>query len=140
MSRIYSDRPASEGFGPIVPLVPRDPEQAAFGVCCPAIIQSIKRLKQDILQRRTVSLDLEETLIALSIASTTNPTAELAMEQLTFLAECDMHMSHMPTPGDESGLRRLGINTRASRPAICPRVEPPAALTCPVHPHTLSAL
>jgi uncharacterized protein (UPF0371 family) len=76
----------------------------------PGIIQSITRLKQDILQRKTVSLDLEETLVALSIASTTNPTAEAAMEQLKQLAGCDVHMTHIPTPGDESGLRRLGAN------------------------------
>lgn len=76
----------------------------------PNIIHSVAKLKQDILRRKSVSLDLDETLIALSIASTTNPTAALAMEQLTKLAGCEMHMTHMPTPGDETGLRRLGIN------------------------------
>ena len=76
----------------------------------PNIIQSIAHLKQDVLQRKSVSLDLEETLIALSIASTTNPTAELALAQLKRLAGCEVHMTHMPTPGDETGLRRLGVN------------------------------
>lgn len=76
----------------------------------PAIISSIAHLKQNVLQRKTVSLDLEETLVALSIASTTNPTAQLAMAQLKSLRGCEMHMTHMPTPGDETGLRRLGIN------------------------------
>ncbi|MCG8568007.1 MAG: DUF1846 family protein, partial [Desulfobacterales bacterium] len=23
---------------------------------------------------------------------------------------CEMHMTHMPSPGDEEGLRRLGVN------------------------------
>jgi uncharacterized protein (UPF0371 family) len=32
------------------------------------------------------------------------------MEQLKQLAGCDVHMTHIPTPGDESGLRRLGAN------------------------------
>lgn len=76
----------------------------------PNIIQSIARLKQKTLGQRTVSLDVAETLIALSIASTTNPTAELAMAQLKQLRGCDLHMTHMPTPGDETGLRRLGVN------------------------------
>ncbi|MBN1420053.1 MAG: DUF1846 family protein, partial [Planctomycetes bacterium] len=58
----------------------------------------------------TVSLDLEETLIALSISSTTNPIAKLAMERLKDLRNCDAHMTHIPTPGDETGLRRLGIH------------------------------
>ena len=76
----------------------------------PQIISSIGRLKQDILQRKTISLDLEETLIALSIASTINPTAELALSQLKNLRRCEIHMTHIPTPGDEAGLRRLGVN------------------------------
>jgi len=76
----------------------------------PNIIQSVATLKQEVLGRKTVSLDLEETLIALSIASTTNPTAELAMSQLKLLRGCEIHMTHMPTPGDDTGLRRLGVN------------------------------
>jgi len=51
----------------------------------PNIIESIAFMKQNILGRKSVSLDLGETLIALSIASTTNPTAELAIDQLTKL-------------------------------------------------------
>jgi uncharacterized protein (UPF0371 family) len=76
----------------------------------PNIIESIASLKKDILNRKTISLDLEETLIALSISSTTSPVARLAMEQCTQLAGCEMHMTHIPTPGDEKGLRRLGVN------------------------------
>jgi len=76
----------------------------------PNVLESIASLKKDILERRTISLDLDETLIALSISSTTNPTARLAMEQLKRLRGCEMHMTHLPTPGDEKGLRRLGVN------------------------------
>ncbi|MCE5326177.1 MAG: DUF1846 domain-containing protein [Planctomycetaceae bacterium] len=76
----------------------------------PAIVQSIAHLKQEILQRKTLSLDLEETLIALSIAATTNPTAELAVSQLKALRGCEVHMTHLPAPGDDAGLRRLGVN------------------------------
>ncbi len=76
----------------------------------PNIIESIGNLKKNILSARTVSLDLEETLIALSISAATNPTAQLAMEKLKDLEGCEVHMTHMPTPGDEAGLRRLGVN------------------------------
>lgn len=76
----------------------------------PGITQSIGHLKQDVLQRKTISLDLEETLITLAIASTTNPTVELAMSELKRLRGCEVHMTHIPTPGDETGLRRLGVN------------------------------
>ena len=73
-------------------------------------IDSIGHLKKDILTGRSVSLDLEETLIALAISAMTNPTAQLAMEQLKALSGCELHITHIPTPGDDAGLRRLGVN------------------------------
>jgi len=76
----------------------------------PAIIDSIRNLKTTILKARQVSLDLEETLIALSISAMTNSAAQVAMEKLQDLRGCEMHMTHIPTPGDEAGLRRLGVN------------------------------
>lgn len=76
----------------------------------PAIIESVANLKRNILNARAVNLDLEETLIALSISAATNPTAQIAMEKLKELSGCEVHMTHMPTPGDETGLRRLGVN------------------------------
>lgn len=76
----------------------------------PNILDSIRNLKTQVLEEKTLSLDLEETLIALSISATTNPAAQLAMEKLTDLRGCEIHMTHIPTPGDEAGLRRLGVN------------------------------
>ncbi len=76
----------------------------------PHIIESIGHLKKDVLGAKAVSLDLEEVLIALSISAATNPTAQLAMEKLKELQGCDVHLTHIPTPGDETGLRRLGVN------------------------------
>ena len=76
----------------------------------PNIIESISLLKQDILRRGTPSLDLEETLIALSIAATTNHMAGMAMDKLKALRGCEVHVTHIPGPGDESALRRLGVN------------------------------
>ncbi|MFA5118521.1 MAG: DUF1846 domain-containing protein [Candidatus Omnitrophota bacterium] len=76
----------------------------------PHIIKQISRLKEGILNAESESLDLEETLIALSISAATNHTAELAMEKLAALKGCEVHMTHMPTPGDDVGLKRLGVN------------------------------
>ena len=76
----------------------------------PNIIESIENLKENILNSNHVSLDLEETLIALSISAATNPTSQAAMQSLKQLQECEVHMTHIPTPGDETGLRRLGVN------------------------------
>jgi uncharacterized protein (UPF0371 family) len=74
------------------------------------ITESISKLKKDLLHEKTVSMDLEETLIALSVSATTNSAAQLAMERLTALHGCEAHITHMPTSGDEAGLRRLGVN------------------------------
>jgi uncharacterized protein (UPF0371 family) len=76
----------------------------------PNITESIGKLKKHTLKQKNVSLDLEEALIALSISATSNPAAQLAMEKLRDLEGCEVHMTHMPTPGDEAGLRRLGVN------------------------------
>jgi uncharacterized protein (UPF0371 family) len=73
-------------------------------------IDSISNLKKDILKMKTLSLDLDETLISLSISATSNPVSQLALEKLTELQGCEVHMTHIPTPGDEAGLRRLGVN------------------------------
>ncbi len=76
----------------------------------PQIIESIRNLKGTVLGSKTISLDLEETLIALAISAGTNPAAMDAMDKLRDLRNCEMHMTHIPTPGDDAGLRKLGIN------------------------------
>jgi len=76
----------------------------------PNILSSISKLKSEIFNHKSLSLNLEETLIALSISADFNPSAKVAMEKLKELKTCEMHSTHIPTPGDESGLRRLGLN------------------------------
>jgi uncharacterized protein (UPF0371 family) len=76
----------------------------------PKIIDQIKSLKKDILHSKQEILDLEETLIALSMSAATNPTAEIAMEKLKDLAGSEVHLTHIPAPGDDVGLRRLRVN------------------------------
>jgi uncharacterized protein (UPF0371 family) len=73
-------------------------------------MESIARMKKDILNMRGVSLDLDETLIALAMSAPTNPAARAAIERLKQLAGCEFHTTHLPTAGDEAGLRRLGVN------------------------------
>jgi uncharacterized protein (UPF0371 family) len=76
----------------------------------PQIIESINSFKKNILGSKTPNMDLEETLIALCISATANPATQLAMEKLKELHGCEVHMTHLPTTGDEGGLRRLGVN------------------------------
>ncbi len=76
----------------------------------PAVTASIRALKRDVLGRRSESLNLDETLIALSVSAATNPAAQAAMESLKELSGCEIHLSHVPSPGDEAGLRNLSLN------------------------------
>jgi uncharacterized protein (UPF0371 family) len=76
----------------------------------PNIIQSLNHLNEDVLNSRMASLDLGETLIALSISAAVNPAAQTAVEKLKELGGCEVHMTHIPTPGDAAGLRKLGVN------------------------------
>jgi uncharacterized protein (UPF0371 family) len=76
----------------------------------PHVIESLSHFKKDVLRGKMLSLDLEETLIALSISATTDPAARAAVDKLKDLRGCEMHVTHIPTPGDEAGLRKLGVN------------------------------
>jgi len=74
------------------------------------IIESLNFFKKDILNGKMISLDLQETLIALSISAALNPSAQIAVEKLKDLRGCEVHLTHMPTPGDAAGLTKLGVN------------------------------
>ena len=76
----------------------------------PNIIESIQRLKHDTLKDKNVTLNLQETLIALSISATTNPTAEVALSSLKELSGCEVHFTHIQSPTDERVLKKLGLN------------------------------
>jgi len=75
-----------------------------------SVIQALGHLKTEVLGGRRVSLDAEEALIALAVSATSNPAAEAAVARLRDLRGCEVHVTHMPTPGDEAGLRKLGVN------------------------------
>ena len=76
----------------------------------PVALDPIQHLKVDHLGNRNPRLHTDETLIALSISAATNPTAELAMEQLSKLRGCDVHSSVILSPVDEKTFKRLGVN------------------------------
>ena len=76
----------------------------------PEVIDSVGTLKKEILKNREISLNLAETLTALSVSVPSNPAARLAMCKLKLLAGCEMHISHLVSGGDEVGLHKLGIH------------------------------
>jgi uncharacterized protein (UPF0371 family) len=76
----------------------------------PNITESIRHLKEDVYGSSSPKLNIEEALIALSISATFNPTADVAVEKLKELRGCEAHLTHMPSSGDEAGLRSIGLN------------------------------
>jgi uncharacterized protein (UPF0371 family) len=76
----------------------------------PNVIDAVGTFKKETFAARNVSLSLDEALTALAISATTNPMAQEAVAKLKDLRGCEMHLTHLPTPGDEAGLRRLGVN------------------------------
>ena len=76
----------------------------------PLVIDPIQHLKVDHLGNRNPRLHTDEVLIALSISAATDPTAELAMEQISKLRGCEVHSSVILSAVDEKTFKRLGVN------------------------------
>ena len=74
------------------------------------MLEKVTFLKKEVLTGKMISLDLEETLIMLGISAISSPAAQLAIEKLGELRNCEVHLTHIPTPGDEAGLRKLHVN------------------------------
>ncbi|MFH0861703.1 MAG: DUF1846 domain-containing protein [Candidatus Altiarchaeota archaeon] len=74
------------------------------------VLRTITHMKKELLNKKTPCLNVEETLIALAVSSATNPMAKSAMTRMKELRDCEMHITHLPTAGDEAGLTRLNMN------------------------------
>ena len=75
----------------------------------PAVIEPIQNLKVSHLGCRNPLLHIDEVLIALSICAVSNPTAELALQQLDKLRGSQVHSSVILSRVDEDVFKRLGI-------------------------------
>jgi len=76
----------------------------------PAIVQSVTEMKRDVLKGRGVSLNLDEVLICLAMSCAISEDAKKASAVLPLLHGCEVHMTHIPSSGDSSGLRKLVLN------------------------------
>ena len=74
-----------------------------------SVLDSIRTMKK-VLEERGISLNLDEALICLAMSAALNSNAKKALDMLPMLKGCESHMSHIPSAGDSSGLRKLGIN------------------------------
>ena len=73
------------------------------------VIESIRIMKRDILEGKGVSMNLDETLIALAMSASEDKRAKQAMEALPLLKGSEVHLTHIPSAGDSKGLRKLGL-------------------------------
>ncbi|NLK35258.1 MAG: DUF1846 domain-containing protein [Gracilibacteraceae bacterium] len=76
----------------------------------PIIIEPIQALKVKHMNNHNPRLHTDEILIALSICATTNPTAEMAIQQLSKLRGCEAHSTVILSKVDENVFHKLGIN------------------------------
>jgi uncharacterized protein (UPF0371 family) len=74
------------------------------------LIQKIGTLKKNVMGRKSESLNVQETLIALTISATNSPASEVCLHKLEELAGCEFHSTHLLSKGGEEGLRRLNLN------------------------------
>ena len=76
----------------------------------PIIIEPIQALKVKHMGNRNPRLHTDEILIALTICAATNPTAALALQQLSRLRGCEAHSTVILSRVDENVFQKLGIN------------------------------
>lgn len=76
----------------------------------PIVIEPIQMLKVKHMGNRNPRLHTDEILIALSICAATNPTAALAMQQLSRLRGCEAHSTVILSRVDENVFHKLGVN------------------------------
>lgn len=76
----------------------------------PIIIEPIQALKVKHMGNHNPRLHTDEILIALSICAATNPTAALAIQQLSKLRSCEAHSTVILSRVDENVFQKLGVN------------------------------
>ena len=76
----------------------------------PSIIEPIQKLKVNHMGNRNPRLHMDEVLIALAVASVTDPNAALALEQVPKLNGSEAHSTVLLSRVDENVFKRLGVN------------------------------
>lgn len=87
---------------------------APVDLISPTVLAPIQRLKVEHLGNRNPRLHTDEMLIALAMSAVTNPTAELAVNELDQLKGAQVHSTVILSQVDETLLRKLGTNVTCS--------------------------
>ena len=75
----------------------------------PSVIEPIQKLKTDYLGSKNPRLHTDEIMIALSICAATDKNAQLALEQIPKLRDCQAHTSVMLSTVDIKQFKRLHV-------------------------------
>ena len=76
----------------------------------PAIIETLQKLKTEVLKNDFMRLSVKEVLTALSVCAAMNPMAGHALEQVKKLHGSELHSTVILSHGDEKALKNMGIN------------------------------
>jgi uncharacterized protein (UPF0371 family) len=76
----------------------------------PNVFKPLQKLKQNVLHKENLRLNAQDILTALSIAATTNPIVEEAIDTLYMLEGAEAHSTVVLNHGDKSILKSLKIN------------------------------
>ncbi len=76
----------------------------------PQVLEPVLKLKLELLKSQSSVLKTDDTLTALYICAASDKTAAAAVEQLPKLRGCELHSTQLLHSGDESTLRKMGLN------------------------------
>lgn len=76
----------------------------------PDILDQMAKFKHGLGTTERSSLNLQEAMTVLVVSASRDVYAKRALDSLTRLKHCDVHLSHLPGHGDEVGLRHLGCS------------------------------
>ncbi len=74
------------------------------------VLETIQHLKHDVLGKQNSSLNVEEVLTALTISSSVNPMAGMAVNKLTELRDCKAHCTAILSERDDQTFHDLGVD------------------------------
>ena len=76
----------------------------------PVIIETLQKLKTDVLKNDFKRLSVKEVLTTLAVCATMNPMAGHALKQVKKLSGSELHSTVILSHGDEKALKNIGVN------------------------------
>lgn len=83
-------------------------------IITPLVLETIQKLKTEVLHYDRTSLNCEEILMALAISGINNPSAQVAAGKLQDLHGCRAHCTAILSDRDEQTLSALGIDVTSN--------------------------